>query len=346
MAIQTYLSITNWSMQRRCRVAAYLLLTLLFIFTYLALSPRLEAKTVLVIESYHSEHPWDQNYKQGLEAVLGEAHEFIYFEMDTKRIPATEFLAKADLAWQRYLETAPELVVLGDDNALKYLGTRFTQTDTPVVYLGINANPRDYGVVGAGNIFGVLERPLLKRSVVMLKALFPFKKVLLLLDASPTSVAIVESLLDSKNRIAFSGVELNVRLIEKYSQWQDTVLNAQQEGYDLLLPGLYHTLLDDAGLHVPDAEVIAWTSANTPIPPFGFWGFSVGAGKNIGGYVVSGYEEGKLAGEIAHKLLAGEKLLPLPQTGLQGHYLFSKSQLARWNIQLPSEIHQQAQFVE
>lgn len=304
------------------------------------------AKTILVVESYHSEHPWDVSYKNGLQAALGAKHELVYYQMDTKRLPKSYFQLKADSAWSLYQKLGPELVVLADDNALEFLGPRFLNTSTPVVYLGINGNPRHYGVVGAPNFYGVLERPLLKRSLVMLKELYPMQRVLLLLDSSPTARVIQQQMFSGKNQHEVLGVQFDIRLVDEIGQWKRLILEAKKQGYDAVIVGLYHTLVNELEAHVSARDVMDWTSKNTPIPSFGFWEFSVGAQKNLGGYVVSGFEEGKLAGEIAQKVLNGEPMNHLPMTGSKGRFVFSEKQLKKWNIELPIHISKQTIFVD
>lgn len=305
-----------------------------------------QAKNILVIESYHSGYAWDISYKKGLEEVLGSEHHLIYFEMDTKRLPESEFSLRAAQAWQTYRALSPDLVILGDDNALKLLGPRFRDTDTPVVYLGINANPRIYGVVNATNITGVLERPLIRRSILMLKKILPVRKALVLLDSRETSKVIQRETFYGKEAFSMAGIEIDIKLIQDYSSWQKQILTAKANGYDVVFPALYHTLSDKNGEYVDPEEVITWTSEHTQIPPFGFWDFSVGADKNIGGYIIYGYQEGRLAGEIALDLLAGNGKHVRAETGSQGQFLFSKTQLDKWGIALPEDIRRIAKFLD
>ena len=101
-------------------------------------------KTILAIESYHSDNAWDASYLEGLQETFGKDYTLVSFEMDTKRQPKSLYQKQADLAWLKYQELKPDLVILGDDNAMKFLGPKFIMTETPVVFLGINQNPRDY----------------------------------------------------------------------------------------------------------------------------------------------------------------------------------------------------------
>ncbi|WP_375753874.1 ABC transporter substrate-binding protein [Vibrio sp. HN007] len=319
---------------------------LCILLTSFSISFFVRSESILVVESYHSEHPWDQSYKQGLQEVLGEHFVLSYYEMDTKRIPREQYQERADAAWKLYQEYSPVLVVIADDNALEALAPRFLKTNTPVVYLGINANPRKYGVANAPNFSGVIERPLLKRSVLMLNKFMSVKKVLVLFDESETSNVILEDIFYGKKQAQMEGMVLDIKLIQNTTEWKKQVLTAKEHGYDALVVGLYHTLTDEQGDHINSEDVIRWTSLNTKVPSFGFWDFSVGKDKNVGGYVVSGYEEGKLAGQIALGMLQGKRVRVRPQSGGQGAFLFSQYQLSKWNITLPPEIFNQSQILE
>ncbi len=145
-------------------------------------------KTILLIESYHADYPWDVSYKSGLQEVLQSKYTLKHFEMNTKRLPTSQHREMAELAWKKYQELKPDLVIIGDDAGLSHLGPRFAETTTPVVYLGINNNPRNYFTHAPDNITGILERPIFKRSILSIKSLLPrAKNVLVLFDTDVTS---------------------------------------------------------------------------------------------------------------------------------------------------------------
>lgn len=313
------------------------------------LSSRTWGETILVIESYHAEHPWDASYRSGIEKTLGSDYDLHYFEMNTKRVPASQYPNRARMAWELYQKTRPVLVILGDDNALKYLGPRFVQTDTPVVYLGINRNPRDYNMVGHHNITGILERPLMKRSIALIRQITQAKakKVLILFDSGTTSKTSVVEVFGGKTSISLIGIQMDLKLIGKLSQWKKSVLNAQKEGYDALFVGLYHTITDHTGKHVPDEKILKWTSKNTPVPPFCFWDFAVGPEKTAGGLVLFGQPQGEEAGKLARQILSGKSPGKIkPVTAQRGRLLFSKSQLKKWGLTLPGPVAAKAHYTE
>lgn len=320
---------------------------LLFVLMLFATSVCAAQKTILVIESYHSGYAWDASYLDGLRESFGEKYNLVNFEMDTKRQPKSLYQKQADLAWQKYLELKPDLVIIGDDNALKFLGPKFNETSTPVVFLGINSNPRDY-IEMDKNITGVLERPIFKLSISSIAEIVEPKpdKILVLFDNGTTSQASVADAFNKKASTDVSGTKVDLRLISHYDLWQQTVLQAAESGYDAIVVGLYHTIVGKDGKNIPADEVMAWTSANTPVPPFGFWDFSVGKGQTIGGFVLYGKEQGIAAAKLAEQILQGTPPKDLrPVVGNKGQFVFSKSELEKYKLSLPAKISEKARMV-
>lgn len=308
-----------------------------------------QKKTILIIESYHKEYQWDHDYLNGIMQTLGNGYTYEFFEMDTKRLPKSQNKLQADRAWKKYQELNPVLVFLGDDNALKFLGPRFVKTTTPVVYLGINNNPMAYIPRRTKNITGVLERPLYKRSVLILRKIFQKKlqKVLFLFDESQTSQALLKESLQQKSTFKVVGVQTDLKLVRYWHKWQEVVLNAKKNNYDAIIVGLYFTLVDEAGKSVDSDRVIRWTSKNIPVKSFAFWDFAVGKEKTIGGLVTHGKRQGELAGQIAQRILTGTepaKIYPIRSDG--GRLLFSKSKLKEYKIVLPLNIRQSATYID
>lgn len=308
-----------------------------------------QEKVVLVIESYHAEYPWDVSYKEGLNEVMGSSCRFVYFQMDTKRLPESEHEKMAEQAWKKYQKIKPDMVILGDDNALRYLAPKFGGTDTPVVYLGINGNPKKYDASEKKNITGVLERPLLNQSIYSVQKILDPKpeKILLLFDSGETSQAAVAESFKGRTTLPVSNMTVQLKLIAKFEEWKQTVLNAKTEGFGAIFVGLYHTVTDKEGAHVSDRTLMKWTVENTPVPPFGFWDFSVGADKTIGGFVLFGKAQGEAAGKIALKIFSGKSPQEIrPVIADMGKFLFSKSQLKKWGLTLPDDIASKADYVE
>ncbi|ANT67075.1 hypothetical protein JFQ84_000334 [Aeromonas hydrophila] len=322
-----------------CSMGSDMTNPLLLLLLLCALPLRLWAAEILVISSYHPEYLWDQSYNASLAANLKGDHHISHFYMDTKRRPAEEFDQIAEQALAYYRQVKPDLVVLGDDNAINYLASDIASLGTPVVFLGMNENPRHKGLVGHPKITGVLERPLLKRNISEMSQLMGgIKKALVLFDSSNVALTAIEDEFKTQTELRVGQTRVNSQLIGDYSLWQEAVLNAKQSGYEAIFIGLYHTLVDDDGKHVSEQTVLEWTSAHSPVPLFCFWEFSVGKGKAIGGLVLDGRDQGAKAAELVNAILAGAQPKTLaPRAALRGEYVFSKSELARWQLTLPDK---------
>jgi ABC-type uncharacterized transport system substrate-binding protein len=306
------------------------------------------AKTVFVIESYHKEYKWDADFIDGLTDSIEKKYRTVYFEMNTKRLPSSQFNERADLAFKKYQEVKPDVVVLCDDNALKLLGPRFQKEDVPVIFLGINNNPRMYGIKIGKNITGILERPLLHRSLITIKKVLKGnpKKGLILYDSSTTANASVEVNFKGEKSINLWGMNIELKLVDTFKEWKKYISNAKSEGYDFVVIGLYHTLTNN-GKHIDAKKVMKWTSENSVVPPFSFWSFGVGADKAIGGLVLYGRIQGLMAGELVNKVLNGDDIKKIyPIMAEKGRLLFSRYQLNKWGITLSQDLEEKAEILD
>nr|WP_314898977.1 hypothetical protein [uncultured Deefgea sp.] len=284
---------------------------------------------VMVVESYHPENGWDREYLQGLRSKLDGVAELDYFAMDTKRLPTSEHLQQADLAFSVIRQRKPDLVVLGDDAALALLGERLARMKMPVVFLGVNADPKRYfpGLWPA-RVTGVLERPRYQQNVDLIRTVHGAdSRILVLLDQDRSSFI----LQDDRKKLKLRGVE--VALVGTFAAWQAKVKNANQH-YDAILLGTYHALTAADLKHVDAEMVMQWTSEHSPIPLFGFWDFAIGRQAAAGGMVLSGFEHGAAAGKMARSLLQMPQANMPIQLSSPGHLVFSRAQVARWQLKV------------
>ena len=307
----------------------------------LVFSSQAFAAKVLLIESYHSEYPWDQSYIQGLTSTLTDTIELDTFQMDTKRIPESSYAGKAIQAYAKYKSFKPDIVILGDDNALSYMLPMLFDEPISIVFLGINSNPRKLlsKYRGQAKVTGVLERPLFTKSLVELRKLFGTQdlKVKILFDSGITSHI-------SKNYIKKQyalirdnlGIEVDMKTITTQQAWQREVLDAKRDSFKVIIVGLYQTLVDERGNSVPAEQIIRWTNQHSELPLFAFWDFAVGKKKAVGGVVLSGYSQGEQAARLVNKIISSGHNQPiLMVTGTKGKAIYSETERARWNIEIP-----------
>lgn len=318
-------------------------LCLAFLFAFAQATP-----SVMLVDSYHAGYAWSQAWRSALMASLGGKVRFLYAELDSKRQPRDTLEPRAAQILVQIQRQQPDLVLVADDAALRFVGTRLASSKTPVVYLGINQNPRHYLQDHAANVTGVLERPLVRRNVSLMRQLVPgIQRVLLLFDNDLTSEVIQEELFGRASSLQDGSVQIDLVRAIDYADWQRQVSQAPGR-YQAIWTGLYQTLRDANGKVVPDSEVIAWTAANSALPLFAFWDFAVGPDKAVGGLVLSGRDQGRLAAGLVQQILFQRRqpgsLFPLNGGG--GQLLFSRSALQRFGLQLPPAWAGQVRLIE
>lgn len=134
-----------------------------------------EKFNVLVVMSYEKPetNPWCREIKEGIESVLVTTCKIDYFYMDTK-INFDGGPLKAEQAYILYKEKQYDGVITADDNAQKMFVVPYlkNQVKTPVMFCGVNANPKKYGFP-ASNVSGIIERGHFRESVALLRQLMP-----------------------------------------------------------------------------------------------------------------------------------------------------------------------------
>ncbi len=291
-----------------------------------------DQKKVLVIESYHADYDWDVSYMRGIRRALNGTAEVLSFQMNTKRLPREQFQARADEAYAYAEQVRPDLVMLGDDNAVSLLGRRFVKAGMPIVYLGVNGNPRNYGLHNQPNVLGVLERPLVQRSIMLLGNLSPsIREVLVLFDDSTTSHEVAYTMLNGETQFTLYGIACEMVRATFYENWQELVMESASRGYDAILLGTYHTLLDRDGKVVDEEEVIHWANEHSPVPLFGLWDFTIGRGKAAAGFMLRGEDQGYAAGQLVLSFFNGTHQTQKPMT-IEPTLVFSRYEIDRWKL--------------
>ncbi len=123
-----------------------------------------QGKKILFVNSYHQGYEWSDNICRSARAVLEPLGvEFREFFMDSKRHPDESFIKQAALRAQDEIKRwLPDLVIVADDNASKYLVMPYYKdAELPFVFCGVNGDSTIYGYPYS-NVTGIEEVPLVK----------------------------------------------------------------------------------------------------------------------------------------------------------------------------------------
>ena len=186
-------------------------------------------KRIFIVSSYHKTYIWSQSTQKGVNAAMlkfgyldneQQAQKLVQTDsvesskavirkewMDTKRKDSRADMANATTRILAQIQAfKPDLVLLGDDNAAKYIGGQLLDSPIPVVFWGINGLPLKYGLVDSmdapgRNVTGVWQTGYHKESLDLLKRMVPTAKTFAILacdsESARPNVKMIEQLAQS-----------------------------------------------------------------------------------------------------------------------------------------------------
>jgi ABC-type uncharacterized transport system substrate-binding protein len=266
--------------------------------------------------------------------------------MDTKRRGGTlEMAASTTAIMQEIRKFAPDLVMLGDDNAANYIGNQLLDSKVPVVFWGINGLPLRYGLIDkleapGRNVTGVWQSGYHKESLDLLKRLVPKAKTfgILACDSESTrpNIKMIEQL-DRRGVLPFKLVDKVVT--NSYEDFQAGAL-ALARKVDVLFVLNHDTLRDRRGRHVDMLTAGRWYLNNIKIPEASHEDQFVLEGMLLTAND-SGYNQGFVAFEMAYSILE-QGLNPARmavRTPERGPYLVNRNRARALGIRLDESMY-------
>ena len=315
----------------------YALLSLILLLPLSGVSsekPASKKINIAVVSSYHPEYIWSQMTNDGVLAAL---LEFGYLDnreqgeeytrtnrvesshivlqkywMDTKRKNSPQQIAHSLARITDKLATfKPDLVLLGDDNAANYVGNHYLDSETPVVFWGVNGVPLKYGLLDSlkrpgHNVTGIYQAGYHREGVKQLQKLIPgIKRIAVLSDDSATGRPNAKKV----QRYAMQG-ELGAEVVKmvitnSFETWQKEAL-AIQDQVDAFFISTHNTLKDSDGKHVNYMDVANWHLKNIHKPELVTAAFGVKEGF-LATVDDSAFNQGYEAVKMAHSILSGGK---------------------------------------
>jgi PAS domain S-box-containing protein len=295
------------------------------------------APTVLVIHSYHRGNEWTASIGKGMETVLQdalpEAELFIEY-MDSKRHPR-EFIFPVFQRFlnEKYASRRFDIILCSDDNALDFLLALRDKLfpDVPVVFCGIN----NFSKSRLGNktgFTGVTEVVDLRGTLDLALRLHPgTENVGVVSDTTPSG-------------------QVNLQLVRKILPlYADRVkfLDLSGLGVDQLKKALRalppHTVIldlcyfqDGRGRYFTVRQANRMICRTSGLPVYSPWDFGIKEGV-IGGRIAGGIKQGKIAANLALRILHGERPEDIPVVRDNLHeYLVDYQAMSKFKIPLSS----------
>lgn len=309
--------------------------------------PTHDRKKVLLIFSYHPEYSWVVEETRGVEEAFEDKGLLVEkFYMDMKRKTSKVWIRKVrEEAAKRIEESGPDLVIVFDDDACAHVAQEYVGRALPFVFCGMNGDPAEYSFP-VRNITGVIERHHVRKTLELVRQLVPYaKKAAIVTDDSTASQGFIKQV-----RKLQAGTELPIPISEVYATddfnlWKRKVMELQTRVDAIGILG-YHTVKADASEEsLPSSEVLNWTLENSKLPDFSGNDFAVRGGV-LCGVTLSGYEQGKAAGETAVKILLGTSPGDITiKSPSKGNTIINIDRAEALNITIPEEVLERAELV-
>ena len=332
-------------------------------------------KRIYIVSSYHRDYLWSKSTQKGVNAAMravgyldndAQALQLVQTDqvesskavvrkdwMDTKRKDSRTDMAAATARVTAAIKAfGPDLVMLGDDNAAKYIGGQLLDSKVPVVFWGINGLPLKYGLVDnmdspGRNVTGVWQSGYHKESLDLLKRLVPQAKTFAILacdsESSRPNVKMIEQLAQRGSLPLKLVDKVLTNSLEEFKS-RALALSKQVDAFFVLN---HDTLRDAKGNHVDMLEVGRWYLQNIRIPEASHEDQFVLEGMLLTAND-SGYNQGHLAFEMAHGILE-KGLSPARmavRTPERGPYLVNRNRAKALGIKLEDAMYLIDEVVE
>ncbi|MBF0536671.1 MAG: SpoIIE family protein phosphatase [Nitrospirae bacterium] len=298
-------------------------------------------KYVLVLNSYSKGYDWTDSEESGIEAVLTPKKGVVLMVeyMDTKRIHTEEHfrLFKEMLANKlRETKIKIDIVICTDDDALNFMKRYRDEIlpNTPVVFCGINDFDRAK-MEGFKLYTGVNEKTDLPANVDFILKIHPkTTQIYLISDLGTTG---------KLHRKEFDKMVLLPRFKDrvKFFYYDDIAMSELKDILSKLSSEsvvIYLSFFKDkrGKLFTPSEAIPEITEAST-VPAYGVVDYMLGYGI-VGGFMISGFEQGATAGRLALGVLNSKDPSVMPDVVMESPRItaFDYRVLQRFNIDVAS----------
>ncbi len=336
---------------------------LVILFWGSALMAEETPKKIVIVHSYEKDHICGQPQHDGVLEALAAAGwtedknlKVESFFMDTKKTYTSpeQIEERGRLALEMIQTAKPDVVVTVDDNAARTVMIPLAN-QTPVVFSGMNGQPEKYNDFKhfmenrkhpGGTVTGVYEKLHASTSIKVLQAVLPeMKKVLAIVDTSPTGKAITTQLqLEFKEQPPV--VPCDIVTVSSFEEFQELILTKVNEDDDIsAIYSMVLSIKDAEGKTYTAPDVFRWQLANCQKPSMALNYFFAKLGL-FGGAAVDFKAMGKQAGEKVARILSGTPAGDLPIEDARKYAIvFNTARAKRLEIEIPFAILGAADFV-
>lgn len=261
---------------------------------------------IVYINSYHNGHPSSDEIMEGfIKNMPLDSFDINSFYMDTKRNSSKEYIkTKAAQLLDSILQIQPQLLVVSDDNAVKYLvEPNLEKLKMPVAFCGVNWTDKDYHLP-ANQVTGIIEILPVADALKTIKSHYPSVQKLLVLNENTTTSRKEEQILDTMfHRFNLSAT---YNLVDDFEQWKSAFQQGNQN-YDLIYISTHAAI---KGWN--HNEAVDFIAENIKVPVFTCEDFMMPYA--VLGHTKIAEEHGIWAAATAKRILSGVSPSDIPVT--------------------------------
>lgn len=271
-----------------------------------------EGEDILILHSYHEGFNWTDSINESLKArLLSEKESFdLHVEyMDTKRVAPEELFPKLEtILKHKYENNLPDVIICSDNNAFNFLKTYRDGIfgPVPVVFSGVNDFTSDM-LDGFPYVTGVTEKADHRGTIEMILQLQPeVTHIAAISDSVPTGILHEKDF--SRQQEYFNGrVEL-VSLAQLSRSELEEELSLLPKTTAVIFLSYYE---DGSGVRMSGRESVIFFSQLCDFPVYALWDWMIGWG-TVGGMVISGEAQGRIAADLTIQILRGTPADSIP----------------------------------
>ncbi len=292
-----------------------------------------DTRNVLVLHSSHRGYGWTDSIMEGVEGVMEAAMEAapenieLWVEyLDASRLHSDSFARQLSIFYQRkYAKLKFDVIITSDRKALEFLlnNQESIAPGVPVVFSTVSDLGENFAERHP-NVTGVSESADFVSTLDLAFTLHPDIEHIVFVSPGIRSRHLIEPM------VADYRPELELSI------WHYESLEEIEHALSLLPKNAVLVPVGEpvtvGGVAMPMNKFVAWMAARTDAPIYTVWDFALGHGI-VGGYMVSGFTQGKMVAEIALKILRGETTEQIPTTTRSpSRYMFDYEQLRRFDV--------------
>lgn len=294
----------------------------------------LEKKKVLIMHSYHESFKWTDEINKGIKSTIqnGSSNIDFYIEyMDTKRYVDDKHYENLFLTYQhKYLNKEFDVIIASDNNAFNFLKkySHILFKNSPKIVCGINHLKKE-DIEHLKNFKGINEDVDIKRNFDLILKLHPkTENIYFITDTTTTGKEIKKEVQKITFQYPNKKVKFFVTDDVSLEELKFIVGNLPQNS--AILFSIFFR--DKLGAFFEYYEVPKIISKNTNAPLYSLWDFSLN-NDVIGGFLTSGYFQGKEAGYMAKKVLDGKNFNDIQNMYRSpNQYMFDYKKIKKFEI--------------